>query len=69
MAVGGHFGERRLRRRPAGRRQRRFDGAKASTELRIGGRHGSVRIDAEVAREIDHGEEKIADLLGFGLLL
>src|SRR6266436_3610575 len=58
-----HFSERRLLGRFSGRGQRLLDVAEAALELFVCGAQRSLRIGAEMAGEVDGGEQEIADLL------
>ncbi len=61
-----HLGQRRILRPLALRRQRLLDRAKAPREFLVGGAQRRLRIGIEMAGEIDHGEQQVADL-GRGL--
>src|SRR5579885_1993411 len=55
------FGKARLLHRPAARGERAFDGAETAHELDIGEPEQSLRIGVQMAREIDDGEQEVAD--------
>jgi hypothetical protein len=59
-----HFLQRRGLWRPALGANGRFDAVKPPHKLRVGVAQGGLRIDAQMARDIRHHEEQIAELLG-----
>src|SRR5262249_22637833 len=57
-----HFRERRLIRARAAFRQSFLYRREALLELAVGATQGRFRVDADVARQVDHSETKIANL-------
>src|SRR4051812_34546118 len=64
LPEGFHFLERRLGRLPALGRELLLDIAEALLELVVGRAQGGFRVDLAMAREVRHGEQYVAQLVG-----
>src|SRR5206468_2521218 len=64
-----HLGQRRLPRRLADVRERALDRGETALELGVGRAQCRLRIGVEMAREVDDGEQEIADLAGKAIAL